>query len=101
MNQYQKQLEEDRRLVILRTLSEIPSHTLNESVIETTLSAIGHDYVMRKNVREDLRFLNDCGCLTIEWYDNKFMKATLTRRGVYVSQGKELIEGIKKPSLVN
>ena len=32
---YEKILAEDRRLVILRFLSEAPAHSANESVLET------------------------------------------------------------------
>ncbi|MAI62429.1 MAG: hypothetical protein CBB87_08135 [Micavibrio sp. TMED27] len=95
---YEKILAEDRRLVILRFLSEAPAHSANESVLETALTTIGH-IVTRKVVREDIDFLSNAGCITTEWFQDVTIVATLTRRGKYAAEGKEKVNGIKLPSL--
>lgn len=95
---YQQILDENRRLVILRFLHEITTNTANESVLETATNQIGV-ISTREDIRDDLKFLQDRGCVKIEWYADKCMVATLTRRGQYVAEGKEIIYGIKKPAL--
>lgn len=95
---YTQILSEDRRLVILRFLNDISPESANESVLETAANCIGIASI-RKEIRADLNFLSDAGCITIEWFADRLMLAKLTRRGQYVVQGKETISGIKKPSL--
>lgn len=98
MNDYEALLAADRRLVVLRFLNKAVGHTANESVLETAVSGLGH-LTKREDIRNDLEFLQSCGCVTIEWFEQKIMVAKLTRRGQYVVEGKEAIHGIKKPSL--
>ena len=52
-------LAEDRRLVILRTLSEVPGYRLNEDVIRQAVTAIGHSEASKDFIRQDLRFLEE------------------------------------------
>jgi hypothetical protein len=59
-------LQEDRRLVILRTLSEVPSFTLNEGILRTALRQIGHPEETKDLVRADIQFLADHGLVRIE-----------------------------------
>lgn len=58
-------LAEDRRLVILRTLSEVPQYALNESVLRKALDAMGHA-VGHDVVRADLAFLREHGLVRVE-----------------------------------
>lgn len=98
MSDYETMLAEDRRLVILRFLNEAVANTANEAILETAVHGIGH-VVTREDIRSDLEFMQSRGCLTIEWFAYKVMVAKLTRRGQYVVEGKEVVHGIKKPSL--
>lgn len=59
-------LTEDRRLVILRTLSEVPNYTLNEGILRQALRQIGHPEETKDLVRGDIQFLADNGLLRIE-----------------------------------
>ena len=59
-------LMEDRRLVILRTLSEVPGYNLNEGILRTSLRAIGHPEETKDLVRADLQFLESHGLIRIE-----------------------------------
>lgn len=95
---YEQILAEDRRLVILRTLNEIASHEANESVLETVANQIGVP-TTRNNIREDISYLEKAGCISISWYADKLMLVKLKQRGRYFLEGKELIQGIKSPSL--
>lgn len=98
MNEYEEHLAEDRRLVILRLLNEVSGHQANESVLETSLAALGH-VVSRKKVRNDIRYLIDHGCVTDSWFGGKVQVVKLSRRGQDVATGKDFVEGIKKPSI--
>lgn len=95
--QYIEHLAEDRRLCILRLLKEY-NGTANDSVIHAAVDRIGHRGVPRSDIRQDLRFLINNGCIVDEWYDD-IQVATITRRGVEVAEGSVVVEGIKKPSI--
>jgi len=95
---YEEFMTEDRRLVLLRVLHGAVGNTANEAVLETASQNIGH-VATRTAIREDLAFLQERGLVKIEWYEDKVMVATLTRRGQYVAEGMEVVDGICKPSL--
>lgn len=58
-------LSEDRRLVLLRTLSEAPGYALNEMVLHSALNALGHQ-IAHDVTRADLEFLKRNGLVRIE-----------------------------------
>lgn len=93
--QFDELIESDRRLVILRTLEEDPGYTMNESVIQTCLEAIGHS-VSRDRVRTDLEWLREQGLVTLA--DVVSVKvAKLTGRGADVACGRATVPGVKRP----
>jgi hypothetical protein len=99
MTEFAGFLAEDRRLVILRFLTDVGGHA-NESVIETALQRFGHRVgVTRDIVREDLRFLTNADCLVTEIVERQIMVATITKRGVSAAQGHIQVEGVKSPSI--
>ncbi|HQU16647.1 MAG TPA: ArsR family transcriptional regulator [Gammaproteobacteria bacterium] len=59
-------LAEDRRLVVLRTLSEVSGYALNEDVLRQALVAIGHPEAARDFVRQDIEFLAEHGLVRKE-----------------------------------
>lgn len=92
-------LAEDRRLGILRLLCEAGGEA-NESVLTKGLEMLGHSALLTRNaVREDLQFLDDRGLIRLEWFADKVAVAHIKRRGVEVSEGKEHVEGVKRPAL--
>ena len=92
-------LAHDRRLVILRLLSEV-NGTANESVLYSGLESVGHSAMLtRENVRADLRFLEGVGAIRIEWFGERLAVAHLLLRGEEIAQGKITVPGIKRPSL--
>ena len=87
-------LEEDRRLVILRSLVDVGGEA-NESILNDCLDAYGHR-VSRDQVRAQLAWLQEQGVVTIEMVGT-YMVATLTGRGQDVAEGRCVVPGIKKP----
>ncbi len=96
MTTYQEHIQHSRRLCLLRLISEA-NGTLNESVIKSGLVAYGFSQ-SHKDMRADIRFLINHGCLTDEWIGD-IMVLTITARGMDVSKGFIQINGIQKPSL--
>lgn len=92
---YAQTLTEDRRLVILRVLSEMPAYKANSSVIYTLLSNWGHS-PSRDQVKSDLRWLEEQQLVQVEEVGTVFL-ATLNERGQDVSAGRALAPGVKRP----
>lgn len=89
-------LASDRRLVILRSLSD-QSYSLNDSVLQTVLEQFGHR-VTRDQVRGDISWLEEQGLVTVETVGGYVMVATLTERGGEVATGRARHPGVKRPS---
>lgn len=95
---YKALLDADRRLVILRLLLEDGGHG-NEAVLEKGLEALGHRAGMeRAVVRGYLRDLEAAGCLTIDFYRDRIMVASITERGVKVARGQVVIDSVAQPT---
>ncbi len=91
-------LAEDRRLVILRCLTEVPGYEANESVLRTGLAHFGHR-VAGDLVRADLQWLSDHGLLRIETLAanaGDLWLATLTVAGNDVARGDAVHPGVKR-----
>ena len=99
MKSYAEVVAADRRLVMLRLLIEARGEA-GESVLEKGLGMIGHRTgVTRDVVREDLRFMAERDLVKIDFFQDKVMIATITRRGVDCAGGKVTVEGVAEPSL--
>ena len=92
---YRKALHEDQRLVLLRTLAEMPGYQANESVLQTVLSGYGHN-ISRDLVVSHLRYLEEQQLITIEDMSG-IQVASLLSRGEDVAAGRAVAEGVKKP----
>ena len=88
-------LTEDRRLVLLRFLTEAPAMALNTSVLHTALDAYGHA-VSRDQVETDAARLAEQGLITLEEV-GPVRVAALTGRGSDVAQGRAVVPGVKRP----
>ncbi len=88
-------LDADRRLVILRCLAEDPGYSLNESLLQSMLEALGHN-VSRDRIRTDLAWLSEQG-LCIVGHVLSVQVARLTDRGIDVATGRTIVPGIKRP----
>jgi len=97
LNNFQEHLARDRRLCILRLLTETGG-TANDSVLHTALESLGHRKQPRSVIHEDIRFLQGVGLVVDEWL-SRVLIVTLTQRGVNVAEGREEVEGVKKPAI--
>lgn len=93
---YADYLRKDIRLVILRTLTEMPSYRANSSVLTNVLDQFGHS-VTRDLVKTELRWLAEQGTLEVT-EAGSVLVATLTERGQAVAEGRARIDGINRPS---
>ncbi|MCL2524568.1 MAG: ArsR family transcriptional regulator [Betaproteobacteria bacterium] len=88
-------LRADRRLVMLRTLAEMPGYAANSSILAGALDKLGHA-ATRDAVKADLRWLAEVGLVTIE-EAGSVLVATLSDRGQDVAEGKARVDGVAKP----
>lgn len=97
----QQLLDEDRRLVILRCLSEAHDYSLNESLIEKMLSRLRLGIIGRDLVRAHLAWLEAHGLVTIEKLEvgtgRELWVGKLSKTGQEVAQGRPW-PGIARPS---
>jgi hypothetical protein len=97
----QRLLDEDRRLVILRILSEAHDYSLNESLIERMLAHLRLGVVGRDVLRAHLVWLETHALVALEKLDLNSTKelwvAKLTKTGQEVAQGRPW-PGIARPS---
>lgn len=99
MNGFAEVLNADRRLAILRLLHEANGQA-GESSLEKGLHMYGFRRgVDRDQVRQDLKDLADRDCVEIEYVQDRYMIAAITRRGVSVAEGIIKVEGIAKPAM--
>lgn len=92
---YAQYLKEDQRLVMLRTLNEMPSYTANSSVLHGLLVRYGHN-PSRDQVKTELRWLEEQGLVTIDDI-SEVLIARITERGQDVATARAVVPGIKKP----
>ncbi len=85
----------DRRLIMLRALAEEPDYSLSDIVLRGLLAEFGHDVALDA-VRADLDWLAGRELVTLGEAGSAVV-ATITARGVDVSAGRILIEGVRRP----
>lgn len=88
-------LAEDRRLVILRVLYELPAYRTNSFLLTTLLNKFGHE-PSADQVKGDLAWLQEQQLLTVEVVETVHI-ATLTTRGADVAAGRAVVPGVKRP----
>ena len=92
---YQKLLQEDRRLVLLRLLMESDHYSANEHLLRAALDRFGHN-VGRDLLRSEFAWLKEQGLVTIhDAADVQVVK--LTGRGHDVADGRSVVPGVKRP----
>mgnify|MGYP001080870672 CR=1 FL=1 len=98
MSDFQRHIEADRRLVILRLLVENRGEA-GESAIQAGLSMWGHrTNVTRDVVRGDLKALKALDCVELEYVGDRFMVAQITERGRDAARGAITVAGVAEPS---
>lgn len=97
MSKYADFLSQDRRLVILRILAEMPTYRANSSVLHTVLNQWGHE-PSRDLVKTELRWLEEQKLVELDDIDNgSVLLAKLTERGQDVAAGRARVDGVKRP----
>lgn len=94
---FQDHLKEDMRLVVLRSLSELPTYRSNSSVLHSFVTRYGHSF-SRDQLRTELHWLAEQGLLVIEENLGAVLVVKLTERGVDVANGLVITHGVKRPS---
>lgn len=95
MNAVQQLFIEDRRLVILRFLAEDKGYSLNTSVLQDALCAMGHN-VSRDEVETLAAWLDEQGLVELEKV-GRVTVLKLTSRGADVAAGRAVVPGVKRP----
>lgn len=99
MSRYLEHLAEDRRLALLRLLEEAGG-SANESVLHIGIHQLGHRRgVTRDVVCADIEWLAERHLVTVEYYQDRVVVATLTPRGLHAAHGDVTVEGVKQPSI--
>lgn len=94
---FKDHLIEDMRLVVLRSLSEMPQYRLNSSVLHTFITRYGHSF-SRDQLRTQLYWLVEQGLIKIEDDLGSVLVVKLTERGDDVAHGRITTHGVKRPS---
>lgn len=94
---FENHLKEEMRLVLLRLLNEMPSYRGNSSTLHSSLDRWGLSF-SRDQVKTELYWLKDQGCLSIEMEDPAVVVVKLAERGQDVIENRTRIHGIKRPS---
>jgi hypothetical protein len=92
---YQDYLNEDRRLVLLRLLADLPGRKGNSSVLATLLDHWGHS-VSRDYVKGQLAWLAEQGLVTTEDMGPVIL-ASISERGIEVTEDRVRVPGISRP----
>lgn len=94
---FAERLREDRRLVLLRLLSETAGYRCNHSILHSGLHGIGI-VSSRDDVFTDLHWLGEQGLVRLSEHVPGVLVAELTARGHDVVQGFANVPGVSKPS---
>jgi len=93
---YAQLVQEDRRLVILRILSESDQYSTNEHLLKMGLHAFGHN-VGTDLARTELAWLKEQGLVSVDEIGGVQIPK-LTGRGLDVAQGSTVVPGVKRPA---
>jgi len=93
---YTAHLREDRRLVILRVLSEMPGYTANESILHDMVVSWGNR-CSRDQVRTEMAWLADQDLIKNSDMGGLYV-AEIKRHGQEVASGLSEVPGVRKPS---
>ena len=96
---YDDFLAEDRRAAVLGFLDRADG-AANERVIHTALRESLFPRLTRAQLRAELDFLRQVGCVTHEWLHDEVLVASLTARGQDTARGDVSFEGIARPDRI-
>lgn len=96
---FRESMREQRRLVMLRLLSEQPGYASNSSILHAGLVAYGVPS-SRDDVQTDLAWLQDQGLVSLELVPDAAALSVvrLTQRGDDAAKGLTVVPGVRRPS---
>lgn len=97
MESFAERLRKDRRLVLLRLLSEQTGYRTNSSILHAGLHFLGVA-ASRDDVSTDLHWLRDQGLVRLTDTVPGIEVAELSTRGHEVSLGHVIVPGVSRPS---
>lgn len=99
MKSFTERLREDRRLVMLRLLSEQPGYRMNSSNLHAGLHHLAVA-ASRDDVATDLHWLRDQGLVLLETVPEapSLSLVTICARGYDVAAGNTTVPGISRPT---
>lgn len=99
MKSFAESYREDRRLVLLRLLSEQPGYSTNSSILHAGLNKLRVNST-RDDVNTDLAWLRDQGLLLLETIPEipHLFVVEITSRGSDVAAGRAVVPGVSRPS---
>ena len=93
---FNRHMEEDARLVILKELAAQTNYSLNDTILQKVVEAFGHNRT-RDWVKTQLRALEDLGSVT-NAETGTVLIATITEAGIEHVLRRRIIEGVARPS---
>lgn len=95
-NDFAQHLAADRRLVILKVLTDSAGYTTNQYMLHDMVGRLGHR-VSLDTLLADLAWLSETAQLITTETVGGVGIATLTQRGLDVAEGLATVPGVKKP----
>ena len=93
--EYRQLITETQRLAVLRFLKDDSDYTLNTSILQDGLTAIGLD-ISRDKLETEVNWLAEQGLVETEHYRSVTV-VKRTGRGVDVAEGCAGVPGVKRP----
>lgn len=92
--EYRQLITENQRLAVLKFLKDDSDYTLNTSILQDGLTAIGLD-ISRDKLETEVNWLAEQGLVEIEHYRTVTV-VKLTGRGLDVAEGRARVPGVKR-----
>lgn len=93
---FNRHLEEDARLVMLKELASQTNYTLNETILHRVIETFGHSR-SRDWLRTQLRAMEELGAVTLTQAGTVLI-AVISPAGIDHVLRRRVIEGIARPS---
>jgi hypothetical protein len=97
MKSYAEHFTSHIRLTILLILTEAPSYSANDSVLDTAVNGLGLS-TTRDRIRTELAWLEEQGLLSRTEPMQGVIVATISPRGKDVAEGRAQCPGVQRPA---
>ncbi len=86
----------NQRLIILQVMAGDADYALNNGILQRVLAEFGHGVSLEKTDQE-INWLAAQGLVTVEDMGMGLRVAKLTRRGLDLVKGYEVVQGVERP----